>query len=143
MSFDIAQTPTLQAVAPLDQHPPVQAVQPRAGGAVPEAGEKGGAGATAGAQRPARPALGRRQKAERALSQYTNETGRKLTVVRDAALDAIIQSAASGDKPDFKTLSELATLENRSRQASRAIERLVERLIPFAQLVRLREESHA
>ncbi len=69
-------------------------------------------------------------------------------MLRDAALDAIIQSAASQstanvDKLDFKALSELATLENRSRQASRAIERLVERLIPFAQLVRLREESHA
>ena len=37
----------------------------------------------------------------------------------------------------------MATLENRSRQATRAIERLVERLLPCAQLVRLREESHA
>lgn len=40
-------------------------------------------------------------------------------------------------------MSELAALEGRHRQASRAIERLVERLIPGAQLLRLRGESHA
>ncbi len=67
----------------------------------------------------------------------------KLRTLRETALDAVIQSAASGDKLDFKGLSELATLENRSRQATRAIERLVERLLPMALWARLREESHA
>jgi len=148
MSFDIAQTPTLQAVATLDQHRLVEDLQRRVEEAVRLAEEQPEVIAAVEAQRQTEHALGRLQKAERALSQYTNETGQKLTVLRDSALDAIIQSAASQstanvDKLDFKTLSELATLENRSRQASRAIERLVERLIPFAQLVRLREESHA
>ena len=44
---------------------------------------------------------------------------------------------------DFKGLSEILSLESRSRQTSRAIERLVERLIPLALWTRLREESHA
>jgi len=54
-----------------------------------------------------------------------------------------IQSAAGADKLDFKGLGELAALESRSRQATRAIERLVERLLPLALWTRLRQESHA
>ena len=63
--------------------------------------------------------------------------------MREAALDAVIESAAGGDKLEFKGLSELVALESRSRQATRAIERLVERLLPLALWARLREESHA
>jgi hypothetical protein len=143
MSFDIAQTPTLQAVATLDQHRLVEDLQQRVEDAVRQAEEQPEVIAAAEAQRHAEHSLGQLKKAERALNQYAKETGQKLAALRDSALDAIIQSAANGDKLDFRALSELATLENRSRQASRAIERLVERLIPLAHLVRLREESHA
>ena len=40
-------------------------------------------------------------------------------------------------------MGELATLETQNRYAMRAIERMVEHLIPLAQIASLREESHA
>jgi hypothetical protein len=83
------------------------------------------------------------QKAERALNQFAKNAGEKLVAMREAALDAVIESAAGGDKLEFKGLAELGSLESRSRQATRAIERLVERLLPLALWTRLREESHA
>jgi hypothetical protein len=143
MSFDIAQTPTLQAVATLDEHALAGDLQQRLEAAVRQAEGQPEVIAAGEEQQQAEQALLQLQKAERALNQYAKETGQKLTALRETALDAIIQSAASGDKLDFKSLSEVATLDQRHRQASRAIERLVERLLPCARLVRLREESHA
>ena len=143
MSFDIAETPTLQAVTTLDQDRLAEDLQQRVEESVLQAAKQPEVVAAADAQRQAEHSLGQLQRAERALSQYTKETGEKLAAMRESALDAIIQSAAGGGKLDFKPLGELATLENRGRQASRAIERLVERLIPLAQLIRLREQSHA
>jgi hypothetical protein len=143
MSFDIAQTPTLQAVATLDQNLLVEDLQQRVEAAVRQAEELPEVMAAAEAQRQAEERLTQLRKAERALNHYAKETGQKLTALRDASLDALIQSANSGEKLDFKPVSELATLESRNRQASRAIERLVEGLIPEAQLMRLRGESHA
>jgi len=83
------------------------------------------------------------QRAERVLNQFAKMAGEKLIALREAALDSVIESATGGDKLDFKGLSELAALESRSRQATRAIEKLVERLLPLALWTRLREESHA
>ena len=143
MSFDIARTPTLHAVASGDEHQLVADLQQRVEAAARQAEEMPAVVEAAEGQRQAEQHLAKLQKAERALNQFAKETGEKLAVMRETALDAVIQSAANADKLDFKALSELTTLENRSRQASRAIERLVERLLPLAQWVRLREESHA
>jgi hypothetical protein len=53
----------------------------------------------------------------------------------------MIQSAAEG-KPEFGKLGDLTAIEARNRHTGRALERLVEHLIPLAQVAQLREESH-
>lgn len=143
MSFDIARTPTLQVVATGDEQQLVEDLQQRVEAAVRKAEETPAVVEAAEAEHHAQRQLASLQKAERALNRFAKETGEKLAGTREAALDAVIQSAANGDKLDFKALSEQAALESRGRQATRAIERLVERLIPLAQWTLLREESHA
>jgi len=143
MSFDIARTPTLHAVATGDEQELIDDLQERAEAAIRQAREAPAVVEAAEAQRQAEEHLASLQKAERALNQFAKSAGEKLTAMREAALDAVIQSAAVADKLDFKGLSELAALESRSRQATRAIERLVERLLPLALWTRLRQESHA
>jgi hypothetical protein len=142
MSFDIARTPTLHAVATGDEQQLVEDLQERVEAAIRQAAETPAVQEAAEAQRLAEQHLLSLQKAERTLNQFAKSAGEKLAGMREAALDAVIESA-TGDKLDFKGLSELAALENRSRQATRAIERLVERLLPMALWTRLREESHA
>jgi len=143
MSFDIARTPTLHAVATGDEQRLVEDLQERVEAAVRLAEQAPAVEKASAAEQQAARYLANLQRAERALNQFAKETGEKLAALREAALDSVIQSAANGDKLDFKGISELATLENRSRQATRAIERLVERLLPLALWARLREESHA
>jgi hypothetical protein len=143
MSFDIARTPTLHAVATGDEQQLVENLQQRVQAAVRQAEEERAVVEAAESQRQAERHLAILQKAERALNQFAKESGEKLAVMRETALDAVIQSAANADKLDFKALSALATLENHMRYARHAIERLVERLIPLALWARLREESHA
>ncbi len=143
MSFDIARTSTLQAVATLDQGLLVDDLQQRVEAAVRQAEALPEVVAAFEARRAAQDRLAQFRKAERALSSFAKETGERLAAVREASLDALIACASSGDKLDFKAGSELAGLDSRARQASRAIERLVERLLPEAQRIHLREESHA
>src|SRR6185437_2615080 len=59
------------------------------------------------------------------------------------ALEALIQSAISKGQPNFAKLEDLGAKENQSRFVNRAIERLVEHLLPSAEIVCLREESRA
>jgi hypothetical protein len=143
MSFDIARTPTLHAVANGDEQQLVEDLQERAEAATRQAEETPAVMEAVEAQRHAEQHLASLQKAERALNRFAKETGERLTAIKETALDALIHSAAHADKLDFKALNPLAALENQSRQASRAIERLVERLLPMAQWAQLREESHA
>jgi len=143
MSFDIAQTPTLHAVATGDEQQLVEDLQERVEAAVLQAAETPAVVEAAAAQRQAEQHFLSLQKAERVLNQFAKGAGEKLSAMRDAVLDGVIESAAAGDKLDFKGLSELAALESRSRQATRAIEKLVERVLPLALWTRLREESHA
>jgi len=143
MSFDIARTPTLHAVANGNEQQLVEDLQERAEAAARQAEEAPAVMEAAKAQLNAEQYLARLQQAERALNRFAKETGEKLAVMREAALDTLIQSAARADKLDFKALGGLSLLENQSRQTSNAIERLVERLLPLAQWARLCEESHA
>ena len=83
------------------------------------------------------------QKAERVLSQFAKQSRDRISAIIETALEAIVESAVSSGEPDFKKLKELATIETQSRYASRAIERLVEHMLPLALIARLREESHA
>ncbi|MEO8052797.1 MAG: hypothetical protein ABI833_20495 [Acidobacteriota bacterium] len=143
MSFEIAWTPTLHAVANGDEQQLADDLRERAEAAMRQAAESIAVVEAVEAQRQAELHFHNLQRAERALNQFAKNAGEKLAVMREAALDSVIQSAANGDKPDFKGLSELAVIESRSRQATRAIERLVERLLPLALWTRLRQESHA
>ena len=143
MSFDIARTPTLHAVATGDEQQLVEDLQERVEAAICQATEMPAVVEAAAAQRRAEQRLLSLQTAERSLNHFVKAAGEKLSVLREAALDSVIDSAAGGDKLDFRGLGELAALEARSRQATRAIERLVERLLPLALWTRLREESHA
>jgi hypothetical protein len=143
MSFDIAKTPTLQAVATENEQQLAEDLQQRVDAGLQQADEQPEVIAAAEAQGVAEAHLAKLQRAERALSQFAKDMSDKISVFREAALDGVIESAASGGKPDFKALNELAAIEIRSRHASRAIERLVEQRIPAAQIARLREESHA
>ena len=143
MSFDIAKTPTLQAIATDNEQQLADDLQQRVDAGLRQAEEQPEVIEATEAQRLADAHLAKLQKAERALSQFAKEMGDKISAFRAAALDGIIESAATGSKLDFKALTELSTIETRSRYASRAIERLVEQRIPVALIARLRGESQA
>jgi hypothetical protein len=143
MSFDISKTPTLQAIATDNEQQLADDLQQRVDAGLRQAEEQPEVIGATEAQSLAEAHLAKLQKAERALSQFAKEMGDKISAFRAAALDGIIESAATGSKLDFKALTELSTIETRSRYASRAIERLVEQRIPVALIARLRGESHA
>ena len=80
---------------------------------------------------------------ERALHQIAKEAREKLEQAGQSALDALVEMAASGAKPDWKMADEAATIEDQIRYAGRAIERLAEHTIPLAHISSLREEAHS
>jgi len=143
MSFDIAATPTLQAVATPDEELLAQTLQARVQEAIASAEQQRDAVDAVEAQHAAEDRLARLRKGERSLSRYSKETREQTASATEAALDAIIESAESNAMPDFKKLNALTILENHARYANRAIERLVEHVIPTAQLVSLRAEAFA
>jgi hypothetical protein len=143
MSFDHAQTPTLQVVATPDEQALSEDLQARVKESISEAEAQPEVAAAAEARRAAEERLHRLEQAERALSRYAKQAREQISTAIESAVEAIVESAASEGEPDFKKLSKLAAAENQSRYASRAIERLVEHLIPLAQIARLREESFA
>jgi len=143
MSFDLARTPTLEAVSTKDQQALTQDLQKRAEESIAAARMRPGVVETREAQQRAEERLARLRKAERALSGYARDSREQMAAAETAAIEAMVESAASKSKIDFKKLEGLATLENQNRVASRAIEHLIERLIPLAQVSNLREEAHA
>jgi hypothetical protein len=143
MSFDIATTPTLQAVATQDEDLLAQALQTRVQESIALAEAAREVVEALNVQQAAEERLDRLRKAERALSSYAKESREQTAAAMEAAMDSLIQSAASGDRPDLKKLGALSTLENQNRHAHRAIERIVEHLIPTAEIVTLRGEAFA
>ncbi len=144
MSFDIVNTPSLQAVASEDEQVLMEDLQGRVDAAVRQAEEQHEVVEARQSESAAAGRLVELRRAERALSQCGKTMGEKTSALREAALDSLITSAAEeGGTPVFKAWKELAAVEGQSRQATRAIERLVERLIPAAQIEHLRAQSHA
>lgn len=143
MSFELSQTPTLEAVATDDELALARDVQARTSEAVsqiemiPEVAE-----AIASARRAA-DQLSKLRTAERSLNQTAKDARAKLDNSAQTALDGLIEAAASGTKPEWKKAVEAAGLEDQLRYAGRAIERLTEHLIPLANIANLREEAHA
>jgi hypothetical protein len=143
MSFDLVRTPTLEAVATKDEQALAADLHKRAeesialGEARPEVAE------ARAAHEKTEERLGRLRKAERGLSVYVKESREQMAAAEIAALERIVESASLNAKIDFKKLEGLAALENQNRVATRAIEHLIEKLIPLAQIASLRKEAHA
>jgi hypothetical protein len=142
MGFDIAMTPTLQAVATEDEQRLATDLQERLEAAVRQAEEQPEVIESASAHQRASEHLGKLRRAERALSEWSRDLGERIAEHREKGLDGLIDAAAAGQKPDHKTLIEVAALEARGRNMTRAIQSLVETQIPHAQLAELREEAH-
>jgi hypothetical protein len=142
MSFDLARTPTLEAVSTKDQQALAQDLQKRAEESIAAAEARPEVVKAREAQHTAEERLSRLRKAERALSGYARDSREQMAAGEIAAIEAMVESATKA-KIDFKKLEGLATLENQNRVASRAIEHLIEKLIPLAQISNLREEAHA
>ena len=140
-TFHVTETPTLQLVATEDEQKLSQDLQARLEDALRLAGEQAETIAAAETSRKAEHRLEELKKAERALHQYARESSAEMVNVMAGALDRIIHSAAAG-KPDFTKVADLTAIETRSRHTGRALERLVEHLIPLAQIAQLRTDSH-
>ena len=143
MSFDIAKTPTLEAVATHDERALAEDLQKRTEEGILAAESQDEVVQASEAQQAAGDKLAGFRKAERSLAQFTKTSREQAAAAAQSALDAVIDSSISGDKLDFKRLGPLFVIENQTQFAMRAIERLVEHLIPLAQIASLREESHA
>ena len=144
MSFDIVSTSSLQAVATGDEQQLVEDLQDRVDAATRQAEQQPAVVEAARAESAATDRFAQLRRAERALNQCAREMGERAAALREDTLDSLIaSSAAEAGKPEFKASKELAALESQSRHATRAIERLVERLIPAAQIEQLRSQSHA
>jgi hypothetical protein len=143
MSIDLAQTPTIQAVATDDERSLVADLEQRVEGAVRQATSQPEVIAAEEKERAAAQRLARLTRAERALNAHAKEIAERTTAVREDAFDALIEAASASEKLDFKPLTELIALEHRARYLSRTLERLVETRLPLERVAHLREESHA
>jgi hypothetical protein len=155
MSFDIARTPTLEAVANADEQILAQDLQKRVAESLRAAERQPEVVEAAESQRVAAERLEKLRTSQRALNEYAKDARERHAKNSQAAIDTIIESAATLEKlekldklgnrgnPDFQKLAELATDENHNRYASRALEQIAEHLIPLAQIANLRGESHA
>ena len=117
-------------------------LQGRVDAALQQAGQHPEVVEAASAETAAMERLAQLRRAERTLNQNAKAMGERAAALREEALDALIDSSTGG-KPEFKAPKELTAMENQGRQATRAIERLVERLIPAAEIEHLRAQSHA
>lgn len=143
MSFDIARTPTLEAVATEDERLLAQDLHRRVEESISLAEGQPEVVEAAEAHRAAEERHTAVRKAERTLSQHTKDLRDQAAVNSQAAIEALVASASVGDKPDFRKLQGLAAIENQSAFATRAIQRIIEHLMPLAKIAALRAESHA
>jgi len=139
--FHIIETPTLHFVATGDEQQLSRDLQARLEESLCQAEEQTEVIAAREATRTAESRLSQMKKAERSLHEYARASNREMAGVAETTLGAIIESAAEGT-PEFTKLGELMRLESRLRYTGRALERLVEHLIPLAQIAYLREDSH-
>lgn len=142
-SFDIARTPTLEAVATADEQVLARDLQARVAELLKTAEEHPEAAEAADSQRIAAERLDKLRAAQRALNQFAKEARERLAKNSQLVIDTVIESTAEKGKPDFGKLSELAGNEYRDRYASRALEHMAEHLIPLAHIASLRAESHS
>ncbi len=143
MSFHLTQTPTLEAVATDDEQQLTQDIQARVAEAMTQVEAQPTVTEAIETARIAAERFDNLRLAERALHQLAKEARERFDAIGQAALDALVESAARGATPDWKQTDEAAAIETQIRYAGRAIERLAEHLIPLAQIETLRNESHS
>jgi hypothetical protein len=143
MSFELSQTPTLEAVSTGDEKILAQDMQARVAEAIAQIEAQPAVAAALETSANAAAQLAKLRGAERALHQLAKEAREKLEHTSQAALDALVEAAATGAKHDWKKAAETSTLEDQIRFAGRAIERLAEHTIPLSHIASLREESHS
>lgn len=143
MSFYLAETPTLEAVATENEQVLKQDLQTRVMDAVQQAESHPAVREAAAAQQHAEVRLDRLRAAERALSRHAKESRERIAEVSEKALENLVDAAAAGKKLEFKKLDEVAAGEAQLRTLGQAIQRLAEHLVPRAQIQSLREEAHA
>jgi hypothetical protein len=143
MSFYLAETPTLEAVANEDEGVLAQDLQTRVMEAIQQAESQAPVADAAGAHQQAQDRLERLRTAERSLNRLAKEARERVAGLSEKALENLVEAAASGKKLEFKKLDEVAMGDAQIRTLGQAIERLAEHLIPRAQIASLREEAHA
>jgi hypothetical protein len=143
MSFYLAETPTLEAVATEDEQALAEDLQARVSEALQQAESEASVREAAGAQRQAQDRLDGLRAAERALNRHAKDARERIVKTSENALENLVEAAAAGKKLEFKKLDEVTAGEAQIRTLGQAIERLAEHLIPRAQIASLREEAHA
>jgi len=138
--FQITETSTLHVVATGDEQRLSEDLQKRIQESLEHAAAQPEVQAAVDLHRAASASLNKLRKAERGLHLYARDAGEELHRASGAALDNIIGSAAAG-LPKFDNLGVLAALEARHRYSGKAIERLVEHLIPAGQIAELRADA--
>ena len=140
--FQITETPTLHFVSTEDEQRLSQDLQARLEESLKQAEAQPEVSTAMETHRIAADRLQQLKNAERALHQCARELNEQMAASGQKTLDAIIESAADG-KPEFTNIGELTVLETRGRQVGRALERIVEHMIPLGQIAELREDSQA
>ena len=143
MSFDLARTPTLEAVATCDEHQLAQDMKKRVEESIAAVEQQKEVIEAAAAQQTSDERLRVLKKAERALSVLAKVLREQAAAAAQTAIETLIASACAGEKPDFKKLLAEIAIESQSALVTRAIERIVEHLIPLAQIAALRGEARS
>ncbi len=143
MRFDLSKTPTLHAVTHADEQALAENLHQRVVEGVAQAEATPEAVEAEQVRAAAQQNLENTRRAERTLSALARTLNDQMSAATDEAISTFIETAAAGVKPDLKKLSAIAALETQGRLVTRAIERLVEHLIPLAEIGHLRADSHA
>lgn len=143
MSFELSQTPTLEAVATDDDQALALDLQVRVAEAMTQVEAMPEVARAMDESRRVAEELARLRSAERTLNQTAKDAREKLEQAGQSVLDALVNASASGSKMDWKPATAATALEDQLRFTGRAIERLTEHRIPLMQIASLREEAHA
>ena len=143
MGFDIAKTPTVEAVATADAQALAEDLKKRVAEALAAVEERAEVAEAVERHKTAQDRLEKLRVAQRVLNGHAKDARERLARASDATIDGLVDSSAAKGKPDFGKLGELAGIELQTRYATRALEQIAEHKIPLAQIVSLRAESHA
>jgi hypothetical protein len=146
-SFDIARTPTLEAVATADEQALAQDMQIRVAELLKTAETEAEVIEAIESQRASTKRLEKLQTSQRVLNKFAKDARERLAKSNRVAVETAIESASNpqgkASKLEFGKLTELIASEYHDRLSSRALEHLAEHLIPLAQIANIRAESHA